>query len=99
MRIERYKTEAERQKVVARIAKADLSKGFNCEKLRHVLYPIDELGPVPFVPAAAARHMRDEDYVVGVAHNGEAKAFPMYIMDYYHNLNDVLGGDALGYST
>jgi hypothetical protein len=43
--------------------------------------------------------MVDGDHVVGVVHNGEAKAYPMFIMDAYHHLNDVVGGEPVVYSS
>ena len=37
--------------------------------------------------------------VIGVATEGEAKAYPFFIMDLYHHLDALVGGDPLVYST
>jgi Protein of unknown function (DUF3179) len=39
-----------------------------------------------------AGHIREEDSVVGLTSNGEARAYPWWIMDNHHVANDVLGG-------
>jgi hypothetical protein len=44
-----------------------------------------------FAPAAAATFMRPDDYVLGVRINGEARAYPLWIIDYYHVVNDRSG--------
>lgn len=44
------------------------------------------------VPAAGASHMRDDDLVLGLAVEGEARAYPWWIMDDHHVANDVVGG-------
>ena len=45
-----------------------------------------------FVPASEATHMRDEDVVLGVAIDGQAKAYPWWIMDDHHHANDIVAG-------
>ena len=52
-----------------------------------------------FIEAAAARHMRDDDYVVGVEHRGQFRAYPLWITDNYHMINDNLAGDPILFST
>ena len=49
----------------------------------------------PFVPADEAHHMRDGDVVIGLALDGEARAYPWWIMDNHHAANDVVGGQAV----
>jgi thiol-disulfide isomerase/thioredoxin len=44
------------------------------------------------VPAAAARHMRDDDVVVGVVVDGAARAYPWWVVKNFHAVNDTLGG-------
>jgi len=44
------------------------------------------------VPASEATHMRDEDVVLGIAIEGQAKAYPWWIMDDHHNANDIVAG-------
>lgn len=45
-----------------------------------------------FSPAATAEFMRPDDYVLGVLIEGEARAYPLWIIDYYHVVNDRSGG-------
>ena len=52
-----------------------------------------------FVTPPDATHMRDDDYVVGVTHGGEHRAYPLWITDNYHMINDKLGGDPVLFST
>jgi hypothetical protein len=44
-----------------------------------------------FTPAGAATFMRPDDYVLGVRIDGEARAYPVWIIDYYHVVNDRSG--------
>lgn len=43
------------------------------------------------VPAAEADHMRDDDIVLGLAIDGQARAYPWWILDDHHVANDVIG--------
>jgi hypothetical protein len=49
----------------------------------------------PFVQADQADHMRDDDVVLGFELDGEARAYPWWIMDNHHVANDVVGGRAV----
>src|SRR5436309_2717753 len=44
------------------------------------------------VPASAAGHMRDDDVVLGLELDGEARAYPWWIMDNHHVANDTVAG-------
>lgn len=46
----------------------------------------------PFVEASAAHHMLDDDVVVGVEFEGDARAYPWWLLDDHHVANDVVGG-------
>ncbi|HYM00857.1 MAG TPA: DUF3179 domain-containing (seleno)protein, partial [Blastocatellia bacterium] len=46
----------------------------------------------PAVPASQATFMRPGDWVVGVCLGDSARAYPAWIMDNYHAVNDFLGG-------
>ena len=48
-----------------------------------------------FVAAADARHIADDDPVVAVELEGEAKAYPLAIMTRHEVVNDVVGGVAV----
>ena len=43
-----------------------------------------------FVTVAEATHMRDDDYVTGLFYKGVAKAYPFWVVDYYHVVHDVI---------
>lgn len=49
----------------------------------------------PFLPASRADHMRDDDVVLGLEIDGDARAYPWWIMDNHHVANDVVGGRAV----
>lgn len=53
------------------------------------------LNDPPTVPADRAAHMRDDDAVLGVALGGEALAYPWWVVDNHHFVNDTVGGRAL----
>jgi Protein of unknown function (DUF3179) len=43
------------------------------------------------VPGARATHMRGDDYVVGLVFLGSARAYPLWVIDNYHIINDHIG--------
>ena len=98
MKVERYRSEEEKARMVAHLGAWDASKAFfsTPRMRREVFYPLQE---PRCIPAAKAGFMRDGDHVVGIFHNGEAKAYPFFIMDMYHHLDDVVGGEPIVYST
>ena len=49
----------------------------------------------PFVPAVAADHMVPADVVLGVEFEGDARAYPWWIMDNHYVANDTVGGRRL----
>lgn len=44
-----------------------------------------------FVAAGQADYLRDDDTVMGIAHNGVAKAYPLRIMNWHELVNDRIG--------
>jgi len=50
-------------------------------------------------PASEAGFMRDADYVVGLLHKGQARAYPLWVCDYYHIINDRLADDPIIFVT
>ena len=42
-----------------------------------------------------ATHMRDDDCVIGVTVDGKSRAYPYWIADKYHAINDTLSGERL----
>ena len=49
----------------------------------------------PTVPASEAAHMRAEDCVIGVTVKGRSRAYPYWIADKYHAVNDTLSGEQI----
>ena len=45
-----------------------------------------------FVPAGRATHVKDDDQVFGVTINGEARAYPVKILNWHEAVNDTVGG-------
>jgi hypothetical protein len=110
MKIERFRTEEERQQIVSRIHKPNVENALimSDRMNRDVFYPLnlpeydhlDEGFPgLRFLGVDDATHMLDDDVVVGIEHNGESKAYPFFIMDYYHQMNDEVGGEPLVFNT
>ena len=52
-----------------------------------------------FVSAEQAGHMRDDDYVVGLVYKGVARAYPLWVTDNYHVINDKIAGDPILFTT
>ena len=97
--IKRYKTMQEKNVIIGNISQDfDISKGFfTTPRMRDkYLYPLTD---PKSVPASEATHMLESDHVVGIYHKGKARAYPSFIMDYYHHLNDIIEGDPLVFST
>lgn len=53
---------------------------------------IPALDQPAMVPAVAATYMNPDDAVFGLAFNGEARAYPLRILDWHEMANDVVGG-------
>lgn len=81
------------------------SNGFDLEDS---LVPIEKIEPggpprdgIPaidkpvFVKAEAADFLHDHDRVLGLVHQGEARAYPIRIMDHHEVVNDRITGDAI----
>lgn len=65
-------------------------------KIAEFLLPLDRPA---FVAGSQAGHMRDDDYVIGLAYEGEARAYPVWILDYYHSVNDWIGDTPVAFFT
>lgn len=48
---------------------------------------------VAFEDAAAATHVAQDDYVMGVVLGGQARAYPVRMVAYYHIVNDDIGDE------
>lgn len=46
----------------------------------------------PTVTGREARHLSDDDRVIGISLDQEARAYPLAILNYHENVNDELGG-------
>lgn len=91
---------------VAMVADADAGLlGFDLSNLtvpRAELLPggpprdgIPALTDPEFLPAARSAHVSDEDRVIGVFHDGVAKAYPLSLMNWHEIVNDVFGDSPL----
>lgn len=87
------------------ISAALFTSGF--DYTRHSI-PIDEIrsgGPakdgIPsltdpkFVPAIEARFLKDKDKVIGVVRGGEARAYPIKILNWHEGVNDTIKNSAI----
>ncbi|MCZ6484834.1 MAG: DUF3179 domain-containing (seleno)protein [Acidobacteria bacterium] len=54
---------------------------------RFIFLPLNNPG---VVPAAMASHMKAEDLIAGLAVNGQARAYPLWILVAYHVVNDTI---------
>jgi hypothetical protein len=45
----------------------------------------------PMAPAAEAAHMREDDHVIGVVVQGRPRAYPLWVVDNYHVVNERVG--------
>ena len=52
--------------------------------------PLNDVVPVL---AADATWMEPDELVLGAVHNGEARAYPLFMMTLHHVSNDTLGGE------
>ena len=50
---------------------------------------------LPAVSAREATHMRDEDCVIGVTVKGKSRAYPYWISDKFHTINDTMEGERI----
>ena len=48
-----------------------------------------------FVPAAEDTFLGPDDRVLGLAHNGETRAYPLRILSWHELVNDIVGGEPL----
>lgn len=97
-------TEAERAVACGRIAAGRLAPydpkiSENFQIPRHIGKLIAAWDRPRFVPAAEASHMRDDDYVVGLEHKDRFRAYPLWITDNYHIINDRMAGDPILFAT
>jgi hypothetical protein len=83
----------------ARLAPHDPKIAGNFEIPIHIGKLIAAWDRPKFVDAAQATHMRDDDYVVGVEYQGHCRAYPLWITDNYHMINDKIAGDPILFST
>jgi hypothetical protein len=62
---------------------------------------IPALDNPPHIPAAEASYLRKRERVFGVELGGEARAYPLRILDWHELMNDVVGGEpvTLSYCT
>ena len=87
------------RKAAARLAPYEERISRNFEIPLHIGKLIAAWDRPAFVAAADATHMRDDDYVVGLEYKGHFRAYPLWITDNYHIINDRIAGDPILFST
>ncbi len=75
------------------VDKFDKEKVYNIPTLPNgkLIFPAGHNPPA--VAGSEATHMRDEDCVIGVTVNGRHRAYPYWIGDKFHTINDTLSGE------
>lgn len=82
-----------------RLAPYDAAIAANFEIPLHIGRLIAAWDRPMFVPADRAGHMREDDYVVGLEYKGHFRAYPLWVTDNYHMINDRIAGDPVLFST
>ena len=100
MIVRRYKDEEEKNKIIANTAQKYKKECgfFVTDRIRtNVMYGLTDAKRVSAKQFAPL--MKDDDRVVGISHKGQSVAYPYFITDYYHYMNDVIGGDPVVFQT
>ena len=53
-------------------------------------YRIGLIAEPSYAPASEAGFMRSDDYIIGINYRSATKAYPLWIIDYYHTIQDKL---------
>ena len=69
------------------------SDAFDVERARLGAGAFPPLDYPEVVAAAGAGWMEDDSLVLGAVQNGEARAYPLFMMTFHHVANDELGGE------
>lgn len=69
------------------------SAEFDADRLDRGAGRFPPLNDPSIVSAAEATWLDDETLILGAMQNGEARAYPIFMLRYHHVSNDVLGGD------
>jgi len=59
---------------------------------------IPALDDPPTVSGSAARYLKKKEWVFGLVHGGQARAYPLRILSWHELLNDRLGGEPIALS-
>lgn len=69
------------------------SSGFDVDLVNAAAGTFPPLDFPRVVGGKQATWLLDEDIVLGAVQNGEARAYPLFMMTLHHVSNDVLGGE------
>ena len=83
----------------ARLAPHDPTIAANFEIPQHIGKLIASWDRPEFVSVDEACHMRPDDYVVGLEYAGQCRAYPLWITDNYHMINDRIADKPILFST
>ena len=61
----------------------------------HFEWMFHPLPRLAFIEAGEAKHVADEDLVLGVVSGGEGRAYPVRALAYHHVVNDEIGGEPI----
>lgn len=67
-------------------------RAFDGDRLSPLKATFPPLNEPRSVPASEASWLQPDTLVLGAAQGGEARAYPLFIMQFHHVANDTLGG-------
>lgn len=82
-------------RVPACVALAALAGCAWLARQNHFEWMFHPLPHLAFVEAGLAKHVEDEDLVLGVVSAGEGRAYPVRALAYHHVVNDEIGGEPI----
>lgn len=82
-------------RVPACVALAALAGCAWLARQNHFEWMFHPLPRLAFIEAGQAKHVADDDLVLGVESAGEGRAYPVRALAYHHVVNDEVGGEPI----
>ena len=82
-------------RVPACVALAALAGCAWLARQNHFEWMFHPLPRLAFIEAGQAKHVADQDLVLGVVSAGEGRAYPVRALAYHHVVNDEVGGEPI----